>query len=517
MQVGLTAVASRISVKKMVVNLKEATESYAAMRAANGSKDPPYAAVLADSEALAMKYAATQGNKETMALLSRGTVMDVVPQQPGPKKQPPKPKPKPQHTGSNQQSRGQCGFYKSGNCNRGAQCPFDHGTEADSRGSGGARGMEDPTTAQTVCGAAVVREMAPSAEKPPYRAPPYQRVRFSDVGNQCLEGYTGEGNRYALLVEGGEAQKQQKQTETPHHRAAIEPQHAGGDGDDVQVQKYAAWLVKAMQGVSRKTGYRVIVVLAVTCLLVQLAQTCCLDHHQRTNDKVTAAYTVGVIADTGATIKGVGRDHTSSATNQRNMSRGVAVETANDTVVYTDCADLPMNGEMQGTMDEAIVMENSAHSVQPVVPTCEQYNLGFQIAQGGNAARYYRDGETIQLLDKEGQLFTVPVQDEQWHECGEWPAEQAEEGCWQCKEGSADDTWEQGVVHPEWMQDGQRAVHSAVVVKAGRPELAGRYRQLQELTVQQLQPPIDILVTTTATEAALPVLSKKQMRQTTQE
>ena len=92
---------------------------------------------------------------------------------------------------------------------------------------------------------------------------------------------------------------------------------------------------------------------------------------------MTAAYTIGVIADTGATIKGVGRDYTGSTMNQRIMGRGVAVETANDIVVYIDCADLHMAGEMQGTMDWAIVMENSAHSVQPVVPTCEKYNLGF--------------------------------------------------------------------------------------------------------------------------------------------
>ena len=92
---------------------------------------------------------------------------------------------------------------------------------------------------------------------------------------------------------------------------------------------------------------------------------------------MTAAYTIGVIVDTGATIKGVGRGHTCNTTNKRIMGRGVAVETSYDTVVYTDCADLPMAGEMQGTTDEAIVMENSAHSVQPVVPTCEKYNLGF--------------------------------------------------------------------------------------------------------------------------------------------
>lgn len=52
-----------------------------------------------------------------------------------------------------------------------------------------------------------------------------------------------------------------------------------------------------------------------------------------------------------------------------------------------------------------------------------------------------------------------------------------------------------------------------MVVKAGRAELAGGYRQLKGLTVQQLQPLLAILVTTAAAEAAVPVTSKGQMRQ----
>lgn len=218
MQVGLTAVASRISLKKIVANLKEATVSYTAMRAANVSKDPPYAAVLADLEALAVKYAATHGNKETMALLSRGTVMEVVPQQPGPKKQPPKPKPKPRNVSASKQSRGQCWFYKSGSCNRGAQCPFDHDTEADEGETSGARGTETPVTSQTVCSAAVVRGMTAAVVKPPYRAPPYERVKISDLGNQCEEVWVGVRNEYAMVAEDGETRSVQEE-DKPLYRA----------------------------------------------------------------------------------------------------------------------------------------------------------------------------------------------------------------------------------------------------------------------------------------------------------
>ena len=45
----------------------------------------------------------------------------------------------------------------------------------------------------------------------------------------------------------------------------------------------------------------------------------------------------------------------------------------------------------------------------------------FQIAQGGGRCRFYKDGCTVQELDKEGQLFTAPVhgrcEPDAWHEC----------------------------------------------------------------------------------------------------
>jgi hypothetical protein len=40
---------------------------------------------------------------------------------------------------------------------------------------------------------------------------------------------------------------------------------------------------------------------------------------------------------------------------------------------------------------------------------CEELGLGFQIAQGGGRARFYKDGQTVTELEKEGRLFTEPV------------------------------------------------------------------------------------------------------------
>ena len=72
-------------------------------------------------------------------------------------------------------------------------------------------------------------------------------------------------------------------------------------------------------------------------------------------------------------------------------------------------------------MDDALIFHECAESVLPVVPVCEELDLGYQIAQGGGQARFYRDGQTVQVLDKQGQMFTVPtVSDgsrDEWSEC----------------------------------------------------------------------------------------------------
>ena len=69
------------------------------------------------------------------------------------------------------------------------------------------------------------------------------------------------------------------------------------------------------------------------------------------------------------------------------------------------------------------MLPESDDSLLPVVPTCEDDDLGFDIAQGGGKAGFYRstgercsecgraDREVVIELTKEGQLFTLPVVD----------------------------------------------------------------------------------------------------------
>ena len=53
-------------------------------------------------------------------------------------------------------------------------------------------------------------------------------------------------------------------------------------------------------------------------------------------------------------------------------------------------------------MKGALILPDCESSLLPVVPVCEELNLGFQTAQGGSRARFYRDGRTVDELCKEG-------------------------------------------------------------------------------------------------------------------
>lgn len=164
------------------------------------------------------------------------------------------------------------------------------------------------------------------------------------------------------------------------------------------------------------------VLLAVLCLVVKVAME---GRHLEGRGKTlleASKGTPGVIADTGAAIRDLGTAHVEMVGNRRFPGSPVLVHTANDNTRFYECADLPLEGSMEGSMDGAAVMEHNKVSIQPVVPVCEEMNLGFQIAQGGGSARCYRDGKTVQTLRTEGRLFTVPVDGEsceQWHECGD--------------------------------------------------------------------------------------------------
>ena len=103
------------------------------------------------------------------------------------------------------------------------------------------------------------------------------------------------------------------------------------------------------------------------------------------------ALTVGVITDTGATIKGAGARHEGMLVNVGPMSCPMSVTTVVGDTVLDRAGDLPMAGGLNGAMDGAMLLESCADSIMHVVPTCEQLDLGYQIAQGGGSAKFYRN------------------------------------------------------------------------------------------------------------------------------
>ena len=182
------------------------------------------------------------------------------------------------------------------------------------------------------------------------------------------------------------------------------------------------------RGIAADAGVSVDTVMSVVCDAVQRKESRKGSGNQLesqtgvgTVSKATAL-TVGVITDTGATIKGVGARHDNLLQNIGRLSCPVSVATAVGDTRLEKTGDLAMAGGLSGAMDGSLVLESCADSIMPVVPTCEQLDLGYQISQGGQRARFYRDGETVQVLRKEGSLFTAPVatlaeDDSEWYEC----------------------------------------------------------------------------------------------------
>ena len=181
---------------------------------------------------------------------------------------------------------------------------------------------------------------------------------------------------------------------------------------DAQMQ---AWLMRSLQGISDSVGLPVWLVMAL-CAIGQMGSVS-WDCARRVTEKALAC---GVVADTGATVKGIGRKHMGSVRNKRSLDNPIDVATASGGIQLTEGADLPVG---LGMMDGAAVLPESDDSLLPVVPTCEDDDLGFDIAQGGGKAGFYRstgercsecgraDREVVIELTKEGQLFTLPVVD----------------------------------------------------------------------------------------------------------
>jgi hypothetical protein len=188
----------------------------------------------------------------------------------------------------------------------------------------------------------------------------------------------------------------------------------GGDGTaaaaeqptEQEKQKFQAWLCQMAKGVAADAGVSTDTVLSYIYAVVQRRQSGGLDSEPVGSGILMLS---GIIADTGATVRGVGRKHISKVTNTRQLKQSVQVEGAGGAVSVAEGGDLPIRGPLNGAMNDSLIFHECAESVLPVVPVCEELDLGYQIAQGGSQARFYKDGKTVQVLDKEGQLFTVPT------------------------------------------------------------------------------------------------------------
>jgi hypothetical protein len=132
------------------------------------------------------------------------------------------------------------------------------------------------------------------------------------------------------------------------------------------------------------------------------------------------ALVMGIVSDTGATVRGVGNRHMGMLENEKPLNAALQIAGAGGDVRVDTKGDLPIRGALAGSMDDSLVFHDCQESILPVVPICEELDLGYQIAQGGGQGRFYKDGQTAQVLTKEGQLFTVPIEDmgsEQWYDC----------------------------------------------------------------------------------------------------
>ena len=531
---GLAPVAKRLVLKKMTTGVEDVRVQLAALRASNGNREPTYEVALDAVEQLALSYAAEQGTKQSVAFLAGGV---------GGGKQHAPPPPRGKGGKGKGKVKGQCWGFQKGACTRGSTCIFSHGeqqqntTQAAQQPAGARAGGQGQRRAYT----ALIGQSGQTV--PLYRRPPYGALRNSDLSSQYYSrGESGARavmsfatlNPYGLLVD-EDPESWTAGPEQPQQQPQQQQQQ------DAQGQQFAAWLFQMMQGVSHKTGYRVEVLLAVLCLVVKVAMEGQLEERSSTILEASRGI-LGVVADTGATIRGLGTAYVGLAGNRRFLNNPVLVHTANDITRFYECADLPMEGSMRGAMDGAVVMDHSRESIQPVVPTCEEMDLGFQIAQGGGAARYYKDGQTVQVLRKEGQLFTVPVDGggcEQWHDstdggmvdwgmCG--VQEAAQEAAQQQGQGSGGGPAQQGQgseggpaqqgqhsgpAHPGQLGEEQQLLHTALVVGTEHSEHTTQYRAFKCVKRQHLQAALALLITTGAAQAqtALVVLKGKQLRQ----
>ena len=113
----------------------------------------------------------------------------------------------------------------------------------------------------------------------------------------------------------------------------------------------------------------------------------------------------GAVADSGADAHFLGEEDVGEAVNKRAVDP-VVVETAQGAAKATQVADLERAG---GCLDAAYILRGCGESLCSVGAVCEQHGVGYEVAPGNVAARFFTEGGSTWLqLEKDGRRFRLP-------------------------------------------------------------------------------------------------------------
>jgi hypothetical protein len=109
----------------------------------------------------------------------------------------------------------------------------------------------------------------------------------------------------------------------------------------------------------------------------------------------------GVIVDTGATVRVIGKPHMHLVRNRVALSNPVYVQTASGEEIVTEMGDLP---GFAGLMLGCLLIPKSTASLLPVQVVCKEFDYGFEVPQGGGASHFHQDRVSVLNLDVDGSL-----------------------------------------------------------------------------------------------------------------
>jgi hypothetical protein len=114
------------------------------------------------------------------------------------------------------------------------------------------------------------------------------------------------------------------------------------------------------------------------------------------------------VGDSGATLRVIGTDHINDVVNIRPLDNPILLKTANDTIVLTECGDLP---NFRGLMDNAAINRKSQHSLLPIIPICRELQYSFEVSAGGESCRFRSDSDVIEMEIVGNLPMLYPVTD----------------------------------------------------------------------------------------------------------